>query len=284
MDRRTFLRHIAMTAAGVSAAGGLVAAGEAHAHPAGLVTQRNHRTIFRGARMWKDRQPLRVAQLSDIHVGWGTAPETLLEAQRLAHAAKPDLLVLTGDYLNSSLSELDALQAWIAGLPRPIVATLGNHDHYSGALGIRRMLEKQGVITLVNESAVLELGGRPMTVVGIDDGFTDRDDPERAFAHVAAPDQALVLSHEPRTADLIGLHGGRLVLSGHTHGGQFALPGVTATLTRLAGMRYLAGWYQAGDSQLYVNAGVGASVRLPRLGHQATPEMSLFELLPAVAV
>jgi predicted MPP superfamily phosphohydrolase len=46
----------------------------------------------------------------------------------------------------------------------------------------------------------------------------------------------------------------------------------------------LAGWYQAGDAQLYVNAGIGASVRLPRLGHQAMPEMSLFELMPAPAV
>lgn len=267
-----------MTAAGASVGAGLLAAGEAYGHPAGLVTQRSHRAMFRGARIWRDAAPLRVAQLSDIHVGWGTAPETLLQAQRLAHAAKPDLLVLTGDYLNNSLSELDALQAWVAGLPRPIVATLGNHDHYSGALSIRRALEKQGVITLVNESAVLSLGDRQLTVVGLDDGFTDRDDPERAFARVSAPDQALVLSHEPRTADLIGLHGGRLVLSGHTHGGQFAVPGVTATLTHLAGMRYLAGWYQAGDAQLYVNAGIGASVRLPRVGHQALPEMSLFEL------
>lgn len=281
MDRRTFVRHLAMTAAGASVGVGLVAANEAHAHPAGLVTQRIHRAPFRGARLWGDAPALRIAQLSDIHVGWGTAPETLLQAQRLAHAAKPDLLVLTGDYLNSSLSELDALEAWIAGLPRPIAATLGNHDHYSGALAIRRMLERQGVVTLVNESAVLTLGNRQLTVVGLDDGFTDRDDPELAFAHVARPDQALVLSHEPRTADLIGLHGGRLVLSGHTHGGQVALPGLTATLTRLVGMRYLAGWYQAGDSQLYVNAGLGSSVRLPRYGHQATPELAVFELVAA---
>ena len=245
------------------------------------MTQRIHQAPFRGARLWGQRPPLRVAQLSDIHVGWGTAPETLLQAQRLVHAARPDLLVLTGDYLNNSLSELDALEAWVASLPRPIVATLGNHDHYSGALAIRRMLEKQGVITLVNESTVLDLGSRQLTVVGLDDGFTHRDDPELAFAHVARPDQALVLSHEPRTADLIGLHGGRLVLSGHTHGGQVALPGLTATLTRLVGMRYLAGWYQAGDSQLYVNAGIGTSVRLPRFGQQATPELAVFELVAA---
>ncbi len=276
MDRRTFLRRSAQVAA--LAGVGAVGTAEAHAAEAGELTQRVHRVAFRGAQDWTAHSRVRVAQLSDVHVGFGTPVETLLAAQRMAHAAKPDLLVLTGDYLNRSLAELDNLRDWIAGLPRPIVATLGNHDHWSGAVGIRRMLEQQGVLTLANEHAELDFGGRRLTVVGIDDGFTRRDNPEKAFAHVALPDRALVLSHEPRTADRIGLHGGRLVLSGHTHGGQVAVPGVTGALARLIGMRYLAGWYQAGDAQLYVNAGVGTSVRVPRVGAQAMPELSVFEL------
>jgi len=278
MDRRTFLRGLALGAAVASAGTALCKAGDALAHPAGQVGLRRYSVPFRGARLWPAEARARIAQLSDIHVGWGTPAETLLAAQRAAHAAKPDLLVLTGDYLNQSLAELDALQAWIAGLPRPIVATLGNHDHYSGALAIRRMLDQQGVITLVNQNIQLEVAGRPLTVVGLDDGFTHRDDPEKAFAGLSNPDRALVLSHEPRTADRLGLHGGRLVLSGHTHGGQMAVPGLTDMITDLAGMRYVAGWYKAGDSALYVNAGVGASVRMPRLGAQTVPELSLFEL------
>ena len=279
MDRRTFLRRSSQIAAGLGAGAVAITAAEAHASEAGHVVQRVHRVAFRGASQWAERSVVRVAQLSDVHVGMGTPVETLLAAQRHAHAAKPDLLVLTGDYLNRSLAELDNLEAWIAGLPRPIVATLGNHDHWSGALGIRRMLENQGVITLVNENTEIDLGGRKLTVVGLDDGFTRRANPEKAFAGLAQPDRALVLSHEPGTADRIGLHGGRLVLSGHTHGGQFVVPGLTGAITRLIGMRYLAGWYQAGDARLYVNAGVGTSVRVPRVGEQAIPELSVFDLV-----
>jgi predicted MPP superfamily phosphohydrolase len=278
MDRRTFMRRLALGTAAATAGTALFKASEAAAHSAGELAQRRYAVPFRGAQLWPNDTRIRIAQLSDIHVGWGTPAETLLAAQRAAHQAKPDLMVLTGDYLNHSLAEIDTLQAWVASLPRPIVATLGNHDHYSGATGIRRMLEAQGVIVLVNQNVQLDLGGRPLTVVGVDDGFTHRDDPERAFADLSRPDRALVLSHEPRTADRLGLHGGRLVLSGHTHGGQVSLPGITDILTEILGMRYVAGWYQAGDARLYVNAGVGASVRVPRLGEATLPELSLFDL------
>lgn len=278
MDRRTFLNRTAQIAALAGAGAAIIDAQDAHASEAGLVRVRTHELPFLGAEHWHGHKQLRIAQLSDIHVGSGTPAETLLQAQKLAHAAKADLLVLTGDYLNRSLLEIDALETWIAGLPRPIVATLGNHDHWSGALGIRRMLEKQGIITLQNENTQLDIGGRKLVVVGVDDGFTKRDNADKAFMNVALPDRALVLSHEPRTADKIGLRGGRLVLSGHTHGGQVVVPGITGALTRLIGMKYIAGWYQAGDARLYVNAGIGTSVRVARYGEQALPELSVFDL------
>ncbi len=274
MDRRTFLRTTAGFAA-LATVGALET--EALASQAGLVRVRTHTVPFLGAVHWQG-QHLRIAQLSDIHIGWGTPPETLAAAQRLAHAAQPDLLVLTGDFLNHSLVEADALVRWLAGLPRPAVATLGNHDHWSGALGIRRILEQQGIPVLQNESLALDLGGQRLTLAGVDDGFTHHDDAEKAFGRVALPDHALVLSHEPRTADRIARTGGRLVLSGHTHGGQVVLPGVTRMITAMAGMRYVAGWYQAGDAQLYVNAGIGSSVRLARVGEQAMPELAVFDL------
>lgn len=283
MDRRDFITLTARTAALAAAGNALSGAADVLAASAGTVRVRHHQMAFLGASLWNGGGRVRVVQLSDIHVGFGTPAATLLEAQRLAHALKPDLLVLTGDYLNHSLAEIDALQTWIAGLPRPCVATLGNHDYYSGPLAIRRMFERVGVTTLCNESVTLDLDGRKLTVVGVDDGFTRRDDPERAFAAVALPDRALVLSHEPRTADRIGLHGGRLVLSGHTHGGQVVLPGITGVLTSLIGMRYVAGWYQAGDAQLYVNAGIGTSVPIARVGQQASPEIGVFDLSASAA-
>ncbi len=270
MERRRFLQMTALLG------GSAAIPALAHAAPQGLRV-RHHDVAFQGAAQWHGGR-LRVAQLSDIHVGWGTTAGVLAQASLAANQAQADLLVLTGDYLNHSLAEIDNLEAWLKTLPRPCVATFGNHDHWSGVAGIRKVLEKNGIITLVNESLTLDLGGKRLCVVGVDDGFTHHDDSEKAFSNVALPGNALVLAHEPRTADRVSRAGGRLVLSGHTHGGQVVIPGLTRALTAAIGMRYVAGWYQAGDAQLYVNAGVGASVAVARVGDQAAPELAVLDL------
>ncbi len=220
---------------------------------------------------------LRVVQLTDIHVGWGTSADTLQTALAQAKLTRPDLLVLTGDYLNHSLAEMDTLRAWVRKLPRPCIATLGNHDHWSGALPIRRMLEQEGIPVLSNESTVLDVAGQSLQIVGVDDGFSHRDDVDAAFRNVARPEQALVLSHDPKTADKIAKTGARIVLSGHTHGGQFDIPGLTSAIATAAGIRYLKGWYLLGDTRLYVNCGIGSSIAAGRNGSTSS-EMAIFDL------
>lgn len=272
MDRRTFLRR---TVAGGTALGIAGVTGMALAQ--GNVRISNHILPPSHAPLLPAGRKLRIAQLTDIHVGWGTSAETLRNAQVQARLVRPDLLVLTGDYLNHSLAEMDTLRAWVRGLPRPCVATLGNHDHWSGALDIRRMLEQEGIPVLSNESLEMTVGGTPLRIVGVEDGFTHRDDVEVAFRDVARPAEALVLSHEPKTADKIARTGARVILSGHTHGGQFDIPGVTSAIATMAGLHYLKGWYMIGDTRLYVNCGVGSSVAAGRNGATAS-ELAVFEV------
>lgn len=272
MDRRTFLRR---TVAGGAALGVAGATGLALAQ--GGVRISRHEVPFAHAPILAPGRRLRVAQLTDIHVGWGTATETLRTAAAEARLVQPDLLVLTGDYLNHSLAELETLRHWVRGLPRPCVATFGNHDHWSGVLGIRRMLEQEGIATLANESLVLDVAGQPLRIVGVDDGFSGHDDVAAAFRHVTRADEALVLNHDPKVADKIARTGARLVLSGHTHGGQFDLPGLTAALATVAGIRYLKGWYLIGETRLYVSCGIGSSVAAGRNGSTAS-ELAIFEL------
>lgn len=292
MERREFFKTaIAGTVTlGVGSIAGVALAGTAD----GGVRITRHEIPFNtlhGKTLWTPGKRLRIAQLTDIHVGWGTSAQTLQTAQAQAKLVRPDLLVLTGDYLNHSLAEVDTLRAWVRGLPRPCVATLGNHDWWSGAHEIAKMLESEGIQVLSNDSLVLPVGGESLRIVGVEDGFTHRDDVGKAFAKVTRPEEALVLSHDPKTADKIAKTGARLVLSGHTHGGQFDLPGMATMLSAVAGIRYLKGWYQvknggsaedsaesAAGMKLYVNAGVGSSVPSGRNGTCGS-ELAIFDLV-----
>lgn len=225
---------------------------------------------------WPVTRRARVAHLTDLHVGMSTPGRTLGAALAAVRASQPDLVVLTGDYLNGSLAHLRELQRFVRQLPGAVVATLGNHDHWSGADAIARGLAGEGVTVLQNESLALDDTG--LELVGIDDGETGHDDPARAFRDVRRPHDALVLQHAPKCADAIAPLGGRLILSGHTHGGHVRVPRVTDDICRRLGQPYVAGWYRVGAADLYVNAGLGHSPF--RAGHEAHPEVAIFDLVP----
>jgi predicted MPP superfamily phosphohydrolase len=227
---------------------------------------------------WPHAGKARVVQLSDLHVGKGT-PEIVLErAVEETLKAKPDLVVLTGDYLNRTLKYLPDFIAIIKRLPRPCVVVFGNHDHWSGTAELTKQLEKAGAIVLQNENVTLKLKSMQLEVVGVDDGTTKHDDAKAAFIGVENPEGALVLTHHPKTADKIAEYGGRLILAGHLHGGQIDIPKVTDAIAKLSGKPYLAGFYSVGGSLLYVNAGLGSAVVRARVGPRAIPEVAVFDL------
>jgi len=238
---------------------------------------------------WPLRRRVRVVQLSDLHVGRNTDPALLESAVARVRALEPDLVVMTGDYLNRSLTRAEALRRLATALPKPCLATLGNHDYWSGADGVRAALRRAGVQVLVNQSRRLRGPGWELTVVGVDDGYTGHQAIRAAFAGIADPRDTLVLTHHPNTADAIARVGGRLILSGHTHGGHFAVPLLTVALARASGLRYLSGWYDVGrrwrrpearGTRLYVNVGLGAAGVRARLGERAQPEVAVFDLVP----
>lgn len=224
---------------------------------------------------------VRIVQVSDVHAGLSTPVRYMRQAISAARQAEPDLVVLTGDYLNRSLTYVERLRRFVKVLPEPRVAVLGNHDHWSDAAGVAQALERERVRVLVNEHTVVRGEGFELTIVGVDDWTTNHDDIPAAFAGVERPEEALVLSHHPRSAEPIAEHGGRLVLSGHTHGGQIYLPLVTRAIGRMGGNRYLAGWYDITDkTRLYVNAGIGSGAVGLRVGRNAIPEVAVFDLVP----
>lgn len=271
MSRRTFLKSTAL--AGAATAAGVTAA---HAQPA-TVRVRHHRVP------WRVRRPVRVAHLTDVHVGWSTPEAVLSEAARLAHMARPDLTVLTGDYVNTSLTHRATLERFVRGLPGPVFATLGNHDHWTDGPGVTRALEAAGATVLSNAAVTVQPAGGPLEIVGVDDARSGHDDVPRAFSRVAAPAHALVLSHDPGATERVVGGGAKLVLSGHTHGGQVRIPRLTDKLGRAVGQPYLDGWYTVNDARLYVNVGLGHSRAGLRVGKGAAAELAVLDLVPAAA-
>jgi uncharacterized protein len=217
---------------------------------------------------------LRVAQMSDFHVGERTRPETIRDAIARANAFEPDLVVLTGDYLCRKRSGIGLMRDLLGGLAAPTVAVLGNHDHLVDARGAARALGAHGYAVLRNQNTTLTLRGAPFTVIGIDDLLTGEARPHEALAGAAAGSR-LVLAHGPKTADQLKKLGQpMLCLSGHTHGGQINIPGLTSLMLRaLAHEPYDRGLFRLGSVQLYVNRGIGNSAL--RIRVNSDPEVTL---------
>lgn len=230
---------------------------------------------------WPGTKKLRVVQYTDIHVGWSTPQAVLKRCAQVAHRLEPDLVVLTGDYINRSTKVLPRLTEFVSLLPDPIIATLGNHDHWGGAHEVALALLRGGAEVLSNRNSGIDGIGWSLPVVGVDDGFTNHADVTKAFDGGEDPERTLVLNHFPTTANEIAGHGARLILSGHTHGGQLVIPGLTRALSRLAGSDYFHGFYELDASHLYVSAGIGHSLEGLRGGESAMPEIAVFELDPS---
>ena len=226
--------------------------------------------------------PLRIAHLTDVHVGRMTPEGRLAGAIEAINALAPDLVCLTGDYVAHSLRYLPRLTHHLRALTAPAFATLGNHDHWHGAASVRQALEHAGVTLLCNASIRFEVGGTAWRIVGIDDAVTGHHDVDRAYAeHAGEP--TVVLSHLAELASVVERRGAALVLSGHTHGGQIQTGGVMERLMRRMGHRYILGWYHVGETPVYVNRGLGAAV-IPWRTALAAAEVAGIELAPASAV
>jgi len=222
---------------------------------------------------------VRIAHLTDLHVGLLTPHARIRRALEIAQASKPDLLLLTGDFVCYSPKFVGALAEIMKDLRVQTYAVLGNHDHWTDTQGVQKALEKNGAAVLRNQHSTIQLRHRPFDIVGIDDALTKHDDVERAFAGVKKNHSRLVLTHIPSVADRIAEYGAGLALAGHTHGGHVHIPRVTARLFRRMGLPYLKGFYDVGPLRLYVNCGVGASSVPIRAG--APSEVALFTLRAA---
>jgi len=229
----------------------------------------------------------RIVQLSDLHLEPFTKPRHIEQAVTMVNALQPDMVALTGDFVTHSARPAGLLAELLSRLvaPHGVFACLGNHDFWCDAAAVERALSDAGIGVLRNETRVLSTGRGALPLAGFDSRYIAR--PRlRAALDGWAPGQPLVLlQHEPDVADDLAEAGvAALQLSGHTHGGQLRPFGRPPHALRRArwGKKYLAGRYDVGPVQLYVNRGIGC-VGVP-LRVLCPPEITEITLLsPEVA-
>jgi predicted MPP superfamily phosphohydrolase len=228
------------------------------------------------------RRPLRIAFASDLHIGPLTPRRLLDDAFAHLTALAPDVLLLGGDYvyLEATPAVADELASRLAAVPAGLkLAVMGNHDLWTRHELLEDGLRRGGARVLVNEAVALPPPWQDVAIVGLDEPWTGTVDVERAFAGAQGAGLSIVLAHAPEGYPFIQGRGAKLMLCGHTHGGQVALPTRPIVVHGRFGRRWPAGLYELPDLHLFVSRGVGA-VEIPLRVH-APPDVSLFTLTSA---
>ena len=238
-----------------------------------------------------------VAFLSDLQVGmWWANTGMVEDAVAAVVAAKPDAVLLGGDFLYSRSPDPSAQIRTVMGLLEPLTssgtpvyAVMGNHDHSVGAVPeLTAALEEAGVAVLTNESAVVPGTGQgtsALRVVGLGPVRPGLVDVGAALDDVPADAPRVVLMHNPTAFPELPAGSAPLALAGHTHCGQVALPGTPRWsylgLTeeeKLVADGFAPDGYGADGNALFVSCGIGFSALPVRIN--ARPQIVLVELRP----
>jgi predicted MPP superfamily phosphohydrolase len=205
---------------------------------------------------------LRIGFASDFHAGPMTPDRVLDQAASALAAAKPDVLLLGGDFVSIRSRYVARVVERLAAIPAPAgrFAVLGNHDYWAGCRTVTGALERGGVEVLTNLNRRLAPPFENVTVCGLDDHMTGYPDAEQAFA--GATPIRLLLMHSPSGLLDLGGQSFTIGFAGHTHGGQIALPsGYPIYVPHGAFSRqYCAGVFELPQQgRLLVSRGVGCS-------------------------
>ena len=234
---------------------------------------------------------VKIAHLTDFHCGAHIPHGYLEDAIERTLAEKPDVIALTGDFIDRGHVHVVKAAKLLHPLKAPhgVFAVLGNHDFaVHTARGHRRYpelhqvvtdaLSAEGICVLRNRAVRLEREGAGLVVAGVDDLWSGEADPAAALADQCPDTPRVVLAHNPQSVETFGDLRADLILSGHTHGGQIDWPGLGRILLGRKARRWAAGLYPHNGGHIYVNKGVGFGWRF-RFG--VRPEVAIFTFLPA---
>jgi len=228
---------------------------------------------------------IRIAQISDIHMGGWMNAEHLQTVVDLVLAQKPDLLLLTGDFLIGHGFDEDSEQAVrdLITILTPLAASfpsfaiLGNHDYWTNPEAVRKLLRSCNIMDMTNSVFTMTRGTEKLHLCGVDDIWEGDARLDKVLGYIADDGAAILLAHEPDFADTSAATGRfDLQVSGHSHGGQVVIPFVGPPILPYLGRKYPSGLYQVGKMYQYTSRGVGMA-RLP-IRFNCPPEITLFTL------
>ncbi|GAA4580057.1 metallophosphoesterase [Planotetraspora phitsanulokensis] len=280
IDRRMF---IARTASAVVGVGALATVGYGVATALGDPVV--ERVPIRLPRLDPRMNGLRIAVVSDIHLGPLTGIGHTERITRMINGLQADVVTIVGDLVDGSVAELGALAAPLKDLESRYGAyfVTGNHEYYTseGPQEWIEELDSLGVRSLRNERVEISHNGAVLDLAGVNDlngaSYGDGPDFDKALAGRDAARPVVLLAHQPVQVETAAGHGVDLQLSGHTHGGQIAPFNLVVKLQQpvVAG---LAAFPRTGggETQVYVTRGAGYWGPPVRVG--APPEITLVEL------
>jgi len=222
---------------------------------------------------------LTIAQISDLHVGHFIGQKDVARAVDVVQSLHPSLIVVTGDYVTIAAEHASLCAPELARLHAPLGAffILGNHDHWTNAPVVTRILRDAGLSLLINEGRLVESNGAAFWLAGVDDVWERHADLERALAGAPKDVLKVLLAHEPDYADVVAADGRvSLQLSGHSHGGQVRLPFVGSPVLPYLAIKYPYGLRRIGRMWLYTNRGIG--IVSPPVRFNCRPEVTLISL------
>ncbi len=223
---------------------------------------------------------MRIALISDLHVGLFSRPGRLARISRAVMEQKPDQVVIAGDFLDDDpwfvpkfLRGLEPI-----GASTPITAVLGNHEMYGEPRSVISQMKGSRVRLLVNEGTGVLRGQTVLWIAGVSD-YAGRDDlkPDIDAALRGRPAGAttIVVSHQPRVFPEAIARKVPLVLAGHSHGGQFGIRWLGWSLAGVF-IPYDMGLFRRESTQMFVTTGAGYWLVPVRFG--MSPEVVVIEL------
>lgn len=224
---------------------------------------------------------MRIAQVSDLHVGPHTPRSYLAAVARAVQDARPDLIAITGDQVDDYARDVAHFAAAFSELSAPlgVFAIPGNHDVYAGWPAVRAGLEAMGITVLVNDAVAIQRGEGRFWLAGTGDpagrGGEAGPDLARTLARVPKGAFTIVLAHNPALWPGLAQRGVHLTLSGHTHHGQLSIPRLGWNLASPF-LEHSMGSHRQGESLLYINPGTNYWGLPFRIG--ALPEVTVLTL------